>query len=92
MNLAQLPLRSSPLPVENEAAKPKTSRFADVGRIAERATQILGEEPQKSLGDLAEELKQWSADNDIHYFDACRGAATPIQQAITIALERRKTA
>lgn len=67
-------------------------RYAQIGRLANRATELLRAEPHKSLGDLGEELKQWAAKKGVPYFDACRGAATPIQQAITIAIERRKTA
>jgi len=94
LNLAQLSLRSSSSPVENDSRRAKTGRdrYLQVGRLADRATELLIEEPNKSPGDLAEELKQWAADNDVPYFDACPGAATPIDQAITIATERRKTA
>lgn len=67
-------------------------RYAQIGRIADRATELLRAEPRKPLGDLAEELKQWAAKKGIPYFDACAGAASPIQQAITIAIERRRTA
>ncbi|MGB2643439.1 MAG: hypothetical protein WBF09_08915 [Candidatus Acidiferrum sp.] len=65
-------------------------RYVQIGRIADRATELLRTEPNKSLGDLGEELKQFAADNRIPYFDAWPGAASPIQQAITIAVERRK--
>jgi hypothetical protein len=67
-------------------------RYVQIGRFANRATELLKADPHKPLGDLAEELKQWGADNDIPYFDAWTGAATPVQQAITIAIERTKTA
>ena len=92
-NLARLSPRSSS-PMEKESPKGRTHRvrYVQIGRLANRATEILRAEPHKSLGDLAEELKQWAADNGIPYFDAWPGAATPVDQAITIAIERRKTA
>jgi len=74
------------------AATPQQRRFAIIGRLADRAVEILNRKPHCELGDLAEELKQWAAQNGVPYFDAWPGAATPIQQAITIATERRKTA
>jgi Helix-turn-helix domain len=67
-------------------------RYAQIGQLSDRAAELLRAEPQISLGDLAEELKQWAANNGFTYFDASADAATPIQQAITIAIERRKTA
>jgi biotin operon repressor len=93
-NLARRSPRSSSSPVEKESHQPQTHRvrYVQIGRLADRATEILRAEPRKSHGDLAEELKQWAADNGFSYFDAWPGAATPIEQAITIAVERRKTA
>jgi len=92
-NLARPSPRSSS-PVENESFKAKTHRvrYVQIGRLADRATELLRAEPRKSYGDLAEELKQWAADNGVPYSDAWPGAATPIEQAITIAIERGKTA
>jgi hypothetical protein len=93
VNLARPSPRSSS-PVEKEPLKAKThrARYVQIGCLADRATEILRAEPRKSHGDLAEELKQWAADNGVPYFDTWPGAATPIEQAITIAIERRKTA
>jgi len=73
-------------------ATPQQRRFAIVARLAKRAVEILDRKPDCSHGDLTEELKQWAANEGIPYFDAWPGAATPIEQAITIASERRKTA
>jgi Helix-turn-helix domain len=73
------------------AATPQQRRFAIVGRLANAAAEILQRKPNCSHGDLTEELKQWAANEDVPYFDAWPGAATPIEQAITIAIERRKT-
>jgi hypothetical protein len=70
---------------------PQRRRYAVVGRLADQASAILAEMPDCLLGDLAEQLKQWAARSDEPYFDALAGAATPIEQAITIAIERRKT-
>jgi len=67
-------------------------RYMQIRRLADRATQLLRADSRKSYGDLAEELKQWAASNRMPYFDAWPGRATPIDQAITIAIERRKTA
>jgi hypothetical protein len=75
-----------------QGVTPQQRRFAIVGRLADAAAEILNGKPDCELGDLAEELKQWAAGNGIPYFDAWHGAATPVQQAITIAIERRKTA
>jgi Helix-turn-helix domain len=93
-NLARRSPRSSSSPVEKESrqAQNNRARYARIGRFAHRATELLRAEPHKALGDLAEELKQWAATNGVPYFDACSGAAAPIQQAITIAIERAKTA
>jgi hypothetical protein len=74
------------------AAAPQQRRFAIIRRLADAASQILHRTPNCELGDLAEQLKQWAASNSVPYFDAWPGAATPIEQAITIAIERRKTA
>jgi hypothetical protein len=71
---------------------PQQRRYAIVRRLSERASQILKRNPHCSLGDLSEELKTWAARNDLPYFDAWPGSATPIEQAITIAIERSKTA
>jgi hypothetical protein len=73
-------------------ATPQQQRFAIVARLAKAAAEILNRKPDLPLGDLAEELKQWAANEGVPYFDAWPGAATPIEQAITIATERRKTA
>jgi len=74
------------------AATPQQHRFAVVGRLAEAAAEILHRKPDLPHGDLTEELKQWAAKEGVPYFDAWPSAATPIEQAITIASERRKTA
>jgi hypothetical protein len=71
-------------------ATPQQRRFAIVGRLTKAAGEILERNPDCQVGDLAELLKQWAADNDLVYFDAWRGSSTPIQKAIDIALERRK--
>jgi len=73
-------------------ATPQQRRFAIVRRLTEAASAILAKKPDCQMGDLAEELKQWAANNGVPYFDAWTGAATPIERAITIAIERRKTA
>ena len=73
-------------------ATPQQRRFALIDRLTDAAVEILERKPHCSHGDLTEELKQWAALNDVPYFDAWPGAATPIEQAITIAIERRKTA
>jgi Helix-turn-helix domain len=75
------------------AALPQQRRFAIVKRLTDAAREILEKKPDCSDGDLAEELKTWAARNNVPYFDAWPGAATPISQAITNAREqRRKTA
>jgi hypothetical protein len=92
-----------PLTRPNSAApcgKPKNKkpitaqqrRFAIIRRLAEAASEILERNPSISYPDLAESLKEWAASRGIPYFDAWPGAATPIQQAIEIAIEKRKTA
>jgi hypothetical protein len=79
-------------PGQETTATPQQCRFAKIRRLAEAATEILDRNPDCALGDLASQLKQWGANNDVTYFDAWPGAATPIDQAIIIAMERRKTA
>lgn len=74
------------------AALPQQRRFAIVGCLTNAAEKILDRKPNCSDGDLADELKQWAASEGIPYFDAWPGAATPIEQAITNATARRKTA
>lgn len=74
------------------AATPQQRRHGITGRLAEAATEILLRKPDIPHGDLSEELKQWAAKKGVPYFDAWPGAATPIEQAITIARQRRKTA
>lgn len=90
------PTRPSPIScgkTENvKPATPQQRRFAIVRRLAEAAVEILVRKPDCDLGDLAEELKQWAAKKGVPYFDAWPGAATPIEQAITIAAERCKSA
>jgi hypothetical protein len=75
-----------------KATTPQQRRFAIVRRLANAASEILARTPNCEHGDLTEQLKQWAASNSVPYFDAWPGAATPIEQAITIATERRKTA
>jgi Helix-turn-helix domain len=94
-NLRPLARPSSTSCGKSVTAKPSTPqqrRFAIVGSLAELAFAILTEKPGCQIGDLTEELKQRAANNGVPYFDAWPGAATPIEQAITIAIERRKTA
>jgi hypothetical protein len=67
---------------------PQQERFAIISRLAERAVGMLEAEPGLSDGDLAENLKGWAAQHGMPYFDAWPGAASPIQQAIIIAVER----
>ncbi len=74
------------------AATPQQRRYAIVDRLAEGASKILDRKPDIPDGDLAEELKQWAANESVPYFDRWPGAASPIEQAISIANERRKTA
>jgi hypothetical protein len=86
---------SPPLCGKLETKRPPTPqqrRFAIVRRLAEAAAEILGRCPDCSWADLAEDLKQCAAKEGIEYFDAWPGAASPIQQAIEIAMKRRKTA
>jgi len=94
-NLRSLTRPSSISCGKSESPKPATPqqrRFAIVGRLAKAAAGILDRKPDCPHGDLAEELKQWAANEGVPYFDALPGTATPIEQAITIAIERRKTA
>jgi len=72
------------------AALPQQRRFAIVKRLTDAAREILDRKPDCSIGDLAEELKTWAARNNVPYFDAWPGAATPISQAITNAIEQRR--
>jgi hypothetical protein len=76
-----------------KATTPQQRTFGIVGRLTEAAEKILEGKPHSDHGDVVEELKQWAADHRIPYFAASHGAS-PIEQAITIALERtkRKTA
>jgi hypothetical protein len=67
-------------------------RFAIIGRLTEGAEKILDRKPNCAHGDLAEELKEWAAKEGVPYFDAWPGAASPIEQAITNAIARRRTA
>jgi len=53
--------------------------------LAGRAGDLLRRSPSLSIGDLAEELKCWAAENAIEYSDTPAGCDTPIQKAITIA-------
>jgi hypothetical protein len=73
------------------SSTPQQRRFAMVRSLANAASAILANNPSCEIGDLAEELKCWAASNGFEYFDAWPGAETPITQAITIAIERRKT-
>ncbi len=93
VNLARhSPRSSSPVEKEFPQARNHRTRYVEIGRLQNHAIELLRVDPNKSLGDLAEQLKQWAADNGIRYFDACPGAATPIQQAITNALAARRSA
>lgn len=67
-------------------------RFVDIGLLAEEASKILDRKPDCPYSDLKEDLKQWAASHNVRYFDAWPRSATPIEQAITIAIEKRKTA
>jgi hypothetical protein len=94
-NLRPLTRPSSISCGKSESAKPATPqqrRFAIIARLTDAASAILANKPDCQIGDLTESLKQWAADNHVPYFDAWPGAATPIEQAITNAIERRKTA
>ena len=71
---------------------PQRRRFAIIRRLAEQAARILDSKPDISDFDLAEDLKEWAAGRGIPYFDAWPGVATPIQKAIDIAIQRRRTA
>jgi hypothetical protein len=71
-------------------ATPQQRRFSIVGRLADLAAKILKVKPHCTYGDLKEELKQQAANEAIPYFDAWPGASAPIDEAITIAMERRK--
>jgi hypothetical protein len=75
-----------------EKQTPQQKRFRLIGQLAKGAEEILGYHPGCSHGDLAEDLKQWAAERGLPYFDRWPDAASPIQQAITIATERRKSA
>ena len=93
LNLRPLARPSSRPPCGNRektTATPQQIRFATIRRLAKAAAEILDRKPECTDGDLAEDLKQWAANEEIPYFDAWPGAATPIEQAITIARERRK--
>lgn len=75
----------------NGKLKTQTSqqkRFACIGKLASAAMMIRQTNPDYSDGDLVEALKAWAARHDIPYFDAWPSAATPIEQAITIANQR----
>jgi len=78
---------SSPYP-SGKRKSPQQVRYAIISRLADHATEILKDKPNISHGDLAEMLKTWAAQQDIPYFDAWPGAASRIEQAITIAMER----
>ena len=89
--------RSSSIPPCGKVEKQKTAtpqqrRFAIIRRLTDAAAEILARKPNYPHGDLAEELKRWAAKEGVPYFDAWPGAATPIEQAITNANERRRTA
>lgn len=73
------------------ASTPQRSRFVLIRKLTEAASEILQGNPEGSHGDWCEELKSWAARNDVPYFDAWPGASSPIQQAVDIAIERRKT-
>jgi Helix-turn-helix domain len=94
LNLSRPSRRSFPSSVENQSTKSQAYRRRKmIDRIADQAVKLLKAEPRKAYGDLKEELKQWAAnEEEIPYFDAWPGSAPPIDQAITIAFERRKTA
>jgi hypothetical protein len=78
---------SSPYSSTNRKT-PQQKRFAITARLASHAEELLKDDPKISHGDLADRLKTWAAQQGIPYFDAWPGAASPIQQAITIAMER----
>jgi hypothetical protein len=67
---------------------PQQIRYTNISRLADRAVELLKADPKILHGDLAEILKTWAAELRIPYFDAWPGVASPIQQAITIAIER----
>jgi len=95
INLRPLTRPSSVSCGKSANAKPSTPqqrRFAIIRSLTNAASAILAQKPNCQIGDLTEELKQWAAANGVPYFDAWPGAATPIEQAITNAIERRKSA
>jgi hypothetical protein len=67
---------------------PPQIRYTIISRLADRAVKFMKDDPRITPGDLAENLKTWAAQERIPYFDAWPGVASPIQQAITIAIER----
>jgi hypothetical protein len=59
-----------------------------VGLLAAVAEKILRQEGGLDVGDLAERLKWFAAQNALEYSDTPAGCDSPIEKAITIA-ERR---
>jgi DNA-binding transcriptional MocR family regulator len=75
--------------VEKKTAQQK--RFGLIGQLSDEAERILRCVPEQQDGELAENLKTWAASKGLPYFDAWPGSATPIEQAIITARERRKS-
>ena len=79
---------ASSLYSSSKGKTPQQIRYAIISCLADQGTELLKANPKMPYGDLAESLKAWAAQHDIPYFDAWPGSASPIQQAITIAVER----
>jgi hypothetical protein len=82
---AAAPLASHP---SSKGKTPQQKRYAIVGLLAQWAEWLLKDDPRIAEGDLVESLKKRAATNDVPYFDGWPGAASPIEQAITIARAR----
>lgn len=70
-------------------------RYATIGELAEAAVSIWASNrtiPGYTAVDWKEDLKTYAAQNGLEYSDNLAGAASPIEQAITIASERFKGA
>jgi len=67
---------------------PQQQRWAAVAALAREVESILRRDRRIAEGDLVEDLKKFAAVNDIPYFDGWPGAASPIEQAITIGSQR----
>jgi hypothetical protein len=70
-------------------ASPQQRNFGIVRRLIPGAVEILETNTSVSYPDAAADLKQWASD---HYLpiDTLPGTASPIQQAIDIAIEKQR--